>query len=218
MQNNAGIVSSIYTARTVLLSQLKDQGYNVESYANFGINEINILYQQSSLDMILEKNETQNEESDEKRVMRAYVRYFTGKLFRPGNIRELVDDLLMNDTITKQDTIIFINSEDSNETIKEFVKQIWEEEGIFIILLNTKRLQFNLLEHVLVPPHRIINDLETKDMMTKYKLKTPSLLPEISRFDPVTVSIGMRPGDICKIQRPSKTSINSVYYRLCVNN
>lgn len=212
MQNNVGIVTLLYTARVTLLQQLKDQGYITDAYSNFGINEINILYQQSALDMILEKR------SETEEVKRAYVRYFTGKVFRAGNIRELVDDLLLNDTITKKDTIIFVNMDENNDTIKEFVKQIWEEEGIFVILMNLKRLQFNILEHVLVPEHNIIDKKELDEMMFKYKLKNISLLPEISRFDPVAVSIGMRPGDVCIINRPSKTSINAIYYRLCVNN
>ena len=211
MQTSAKTVTQLYNARKVLLQQLQQQGYNTESYSNFGINEINILYQNSGLDMILEKEH-------ESEVRRIYVRYFTGKLFRPGNIRELVDDLLLNSVITKKDTIIFITQDDSNDTIRDFVKQIWEEEKLFIILLNLKRLQFNILEHNLVPNHKIIYDEEIKDMTLKYKLKNVSFLPEISRFDPVALSIGMKPGDICKIIRPSKTSVTSVYFRICVNN
>ena len=45
----------------------------------------------------------------------------------------------------------------------------------------------------------------------------PEELPEISRFDPVSLAIGLKPGDICKILRESKTAINGVYYRYCVN-
>ena len=41
-------------------------------------------------------------------------------------------------------------------------------------------------------------------------------LPEISRFDPVAQAIGMRPGNICEIIRPSKTAIYAPYYRICV--
>lgn len=205
------IVNLIYNARRVLLEQLGDQGFDTSSYSKFGINEINILYQQTSLDMILEKPT----DGDPKRL---YVRYFTGKLFRPGNIRELVDDLLLNSVITKKDSIIFITQDDSNETIKDFVKQLWEEEKIFIILMSLRRLQLNILKHVIVPQHTIIYEKEIEDMLVKYKLKNKSFLPEISRFDPVALSIGMKPGDICKIIRPSKTSITALYFRICVNN
>ena len=212
MQNNSSTILSLYNARKVLLRQLEEQGFNTENYSHFGINEMNILFQNSALDMILENTDTESERN------KVYIRYFMGKSFRPVIIRELVDDLLLNETISKTDTIIFITSEDGNDTIREFTKQIWEEENIFIILLSLKRLQFDVLKHVLVPPHSIIDKKELEEVMIKYKLKSPKLLPEISRFDPVAASIGMRPGDVCRIIRPSKTSIQSVYYRICVNN
>lgn len=214
-QNISSLITSTYNARKTLLEQLRDQDYNIDPYANFGINEVNIMYQNSALDMILEKEDPEEMETSSGRV---YVRYFAGRNFRPNNVRELVDDLLANDTIKKTDSIIFITAEDSNDTIKEFVKQLWEEESLFIILLSTKRLQFNVLSHVLVPPHTIISERELVGILSKYKLKDKSLLPELSRFDPVALSIGMRPGDVCKIVRPSKTSVNAYYYRLCVNN
>jgi len=203
---NSSIVTSLYNSRNTLLKQLKEQGFNIESYSNFGINEVNIMYSTSTMDMIMENGD--------KRV---YVRYFMGKMIRPANIRELVDDL-MNDTIKKSDTIIFVSMEDINDTIREFVKQLWSEEGIFVIPLSVKRLQFNVLEHDIVPHHEIIDEEEIKDIMTKYKIRDYSLLPEISRFDPVALSLGMRPNDICKIIRPSKTAVSANYYRFCVNN
>ena len=52
--------------------------------------------------------------------------------------------------------------------------------------------------------------------MEKYNLMQRTQFPEISRFDPVARVIGLRPGQICKITRPSKTAIESNYYRVCV--
>ena len=42
--------------------------------------------------------------------------------------------------------------------------------------------------------------------------------PEISRFDPVMLVIGIKPGEVCEIIRPNKSSIVEKYYRLCANN
>ena len=39
--------------------------------------------------------------------------------------------------------------------------------------------------------------------------------PDISRFDPVAQVIGIRPGQVCEILRPSKTAITAPYYRIC---
>lgn len=195
-----------YNARVVLLDQLKKQGYDVSRYESFGINEVHSMIQTSTLDMLLE--------SEKQKV---YVNYFHGKLFKLKDIRETMNELAAEQLISKKDNIIFVTHEEGNDTIKENVKQIWEEEGFFIILLCIKKLQFNVLDHVLVPHHEIISDADVKNIMEKYKMKDISLFPEISRFDPVALSIGMRPGEICRILRPSKTSVVSYYYRLCVN-
>ena len=194
-----------YNARVVLLDQLKKQGYDVSKYESFGINEIHSMLQTSTLDMLVE-NESR----------KVYVHYFTGKSFKLKDIRETMDELLSSQ-LTKNDSVIFVTQDDGNDTIKENVKQIWEEEEIFIILLCIKKLQFNVLEHSLVPLHEIITSKEVEEIMKKYKMKDISLFPEISRFDAVALSIGMRPGEICRISRPSKTAIISYYYRLCVN-
>jgi DNA-directed RNA polymerase I, II, and III subunit RPABC1 len=50
----------------------------------------------------------------------------------------------------------------------------------------------------------------------KYNLKNFNQLPEISRFDPVALLIELRPGQVCKIDRKSVTSVDSEYYRICV--
>jgi DNA-directed RNA polymerase subunit H len=85
-----------------------------------------------------------------------------------------------------------------------------------IVIQSIKRLQFNLLEHVLVPPHRVLTNDEVIQVKNKYNIMDDSQFPDISRFDPVAQVIGIRPGQVCEIIRPSKTAINSYYYRICV--
>uniref|UniRef100_A0A6C0HTB5 RNA polymerase subunit H/Rpb5 C-terminal domain-containing protein n=1 Tax=viral metagenome TaxID=1070528 RepID=A0A6C0HTB5_9ZZZZ len=194
-------VNKYYNARSVLLDQLAARGFDVSNYKDFGINEVNIMLQNSTLDMVFEKEH------------KVYVRYFQGKMFKPKDIREIIDE----DIVTNEDTIIFVTPEDGNDTIREYIKQLWEEENIFIILLSVKKLQYNVLEHILVPRHEIISKEEVEDVMKKFKMTNISLFPEISRFDAVATAIGMRPGEVCKIYRPSKTSIITHYYRLCIN-
>ena len=67
----------------------------------------------------------------------------------------------------------------------------------------------------MVPPHKIINDDEKKKLFEDYNIKSDANLPEIDRFDPVAMLIGLRPGKIVEITRPSRSSISSKYYRLC---
>ena len=118
--------------------------------------------------------------------------------------------------LTHKDTLLFVIRDDPNDTLIETLKHIWETEGIFIIVQSIKRLQFNILEHTLVPFHRILSEEETNDIMKKYNIDNINQFPEISRFDPVSIAIGIKPNEVCEIQRPSKTSIVGYYYRVCV--
>lgn len=213
-QNLSSQISSIYTSRNVVLNLMNRQGYNVEDYDKFSINEVNTMKLNNQLDMLLEKNE---EDEITKTKRKIYIKYYLGKMVRPANIQEMVDDLFNLEVIlTKNDTLFIIIKEDMNETLINELKHIWEKDGIFIVIQNIKRLQFNILDHILVPNHRVMNNLEIKEIMKKYNISDMQQFPDISRFDPVAQVIGLRPGQICEITRSSKTAIESKYYRICI--
>jgi DNA-directed RNA polymerase subunit H (RpoH/RPB5) len=129
----------------------------------------------------------------------------------------MIDDLFMlTETLTKKDTLFIIIKDEPNETLINELKHIWEKDGIFIVIENIKRLQFNILNHTLVPPHTVLAETDVKLIMEKYNIMDKSLFPDISRFDPVARVIGLRPGQVCHIVRPSKTSIKANYYRVCI--
>jgi len=190
------------------------QGYNIDDYSNFSINEVNSMKQNNQLDMLLEKKE---ENSSTKRKNKIYIRFYLTKMIRPANIQEMIDDLFnLEEILTKEDTLFIITKDEMNETIISELKHIWEKDGIFIVIENIKRLQYNILNHSLVPEHTIISDKDVDEIMKKYNIKNKIEFPDISRFDPVARVIGMRPGNVCKIIRPSKTAITTDYYRVCI--
>ena len=75
---------------------------------------------------------------------------------------------------------------------------------------------YNILENDLVPPHRVMNEEEKKELKQKYNIVKESQFPEISRFDPVAKIYCIRPGEVFEITRSSETSLQSKYYRLCI--
>jgi DNA-directed RNA polymerase subunit H len=193
---------------------MEKQGYNINDYSNFSINEVNSMKQNNQLDMLLEKTE---ENILTKRKNKIYISYYLTKMIRPSNIQEMIDDLFnLEEVLTKDDTLFIIIKDEINDTIISELKQIWEKDGIFIVIENIKRLQFNILKHSLVPEHIIITNNEIDDVMKKFNISNKFEFPDISRFDPVARVIGLRPGDVCKIIRSSKTAINTNYYRVCI--
>jgi len=211
---NPNLINSIFKSRNVLIQQLNYMDYNTEDFADFSISEINAKYMNNQLDMLLEKKKEDPETGKKGKI---YVLYYLSKLIRPNNLHDFIEDLFVTEEVlTKDDTLLIISKDEVNDTLMAALKHLWETEGYFIVISNIKRLQFNIQEHSMVPKHRIMKKDEIKTLKNKYNITDEKQLPEISRFDPVALSIYMRPGDICEIQRPSKSAIIASYYRICV--
>ena len=214
VQNTSSLISSIYKSSTILLELMGMQGYNTYEYEGFSVNEVNTMKVNNQLDMILEKS---HEDVDLKRKPKIYIRYYLAKSLRPQNLQEMIDDLFnTEEVLTKYDTLFIVVKDEVNETLLNALKHIWEQEKIFIVIQNLKRLQFNILKHVLVPPHRILSNGEVLAVKKRYNVMSDAQFPDISRFDPVAQAIGIRPGQVCEIIRPSKTAISAPYYRICM--
>ena len=217
------MMQSIYKSRKTVLEYIKRQGYNTEDYDGFSITEINSLINNNELDMFMESHTSTTtsdaEEQEEVNTPRkVYVKYHLKKSLRQQYIDDYVDELYnLEQVLTENDTLFIISKEDPNESLISHLKHIYSNNKVFIVILSLKRLQFNVLEHSLVPKHTKLNKTEIKDMMKEYNVSEYTKLPEISRFDPIALATGLRPGDVCKIIRPSKNSITGVYYRYCIN-
>lgn len=235
--NASKTIARLYNARKNLLDLLTVQGYDVEGYTNFGVNEVNAMYAHKQLDMLVEtKSSSSSSSSDKgkekiKPKKKTYIKFHLEKMLSSGHINDLVEDLYVlgsggeiggmgistnaNDTVlTEKDTLIIVTKQEV-KTMNQYLNQLFLQ-GRFIVILSLDRLQFNILNHQYVPPHTILSSEELGDMMKKYNVANKSQLPDISRYDPVALAIGMRPGDVCKIDRPSKSAVHSTYYRVCV--
>jgi DNA-directed RNA polymerase subunit H len=228
-QNTSSLISQIYKSRSVLIELMKTQNYNISEYDGFSVNEINTMKTNNQLDMILSKNpleptgydeekgeDSNNSSSKENNEKKIYIKYYLGKSLRPNNLQEMIDDLFnVEEVLTKEDTLLVVVKDEVNDTLVNTLKHIWESEKIFIILIPLQRLQFNILEHILVPPHRVLSESEKIKIKNRYNIMNDGQFPELSRFDPVAKAIGIRPGEVCEIIRPSKTAISAPYYRIC---
>jgi len=210
MSKSSIITSQIYKSRKNLLDQLYYNGYNIDEYASFSINELIILIENKQLDMLLEKNNSK----------KIFVKYNLSSNIKVQNIQDFIDELFnLEELLEKSDTLLIIVKEDINETIQTFLKHIWETQSIFVVIQSLPRLQYNILNHTLVPPHHIVEDEEQISFIKKkYNIIDNSQFPKLHRFDAVAVVLCARPEDIIEIDRPSKTSISSKYYRRCVND
>ena len=215
-QNTSSLISQVYKSRNVILDLMENQGYTITDYNGFSVNEVNTMKLNNQLDMLLEKGDSETTGEPNKKVKKIYIRYYLAKALRPNNLQEMIDDLFnVEEILTKDDTLLIVVKDEINDTLENVIKHIWETDKIFIILQPLKRLQFNILEHVLVPSHRVLTTEETMQIKKKYNIINDEQFPIITRFDPAAQAIGIRPGEVCEIIRPSKTAISAPYYRIC---
>lgn len=201
-------ILSIYKSRNTIIEYLQNLSYDISDYAEFSINEIDAMNTNDQLDMLVSRN-------DGKKV---YIKYLLNiKQLRKDNLDQLIEDLYDIETVLeKKDTLIVITNEEPNDTITQRIKYVYDHSGIFIVLHNIKRLQFNILKHVLVPSAKILQDEEVESLKIQYNMKALMDLPEISRFDPQALAMCLRPKQVIKIDRKSDTALEYNYYRVCV--
>jgi len=202
---NSRIVSEIYQSRNVLLDIMETRGYLIDEYNDFSITEVNAMNKNEQLDLLLT-----NEDSQKGKI---YIKYNLLKGLRPQNIDDMIEELFdIEQILTKTDELLIITKNEPNETLLNHLERLWLVKNVYVNILSITRLSYNILKHSYVPKHELVYKVTIRN---KFNIIDDNQFPHISRFDPVAVALGFRPGVLCKITRPSPNAIESEYYRLC---
>jgi len=202
----------IYNSRQTLLDYLEASDYDVSSYRGFSINEVNDYQKNNQMDMIVSKQSGQEEQRS-----KIYIHYSLDKKISAKTVDTLIEELFATSLNVQTDILYIIIRGNPNDRIKNKCVELWGDKRIFVMVQALERLQFNVLSHVLVPKHTIVSEDKTKQIMKRYNIRELREFPEISRFDPVSLAIFIKPDQVCEIARPSKIAITGMYYRVCVN-
>lgn len=216
--------AELFKSRKNILAHLDRQDYVVDDYTNFSFLDINAMYLNNQMDMLV------THKTNKKKV---YVKYYLETKIRPANLDLIIEDLFIGidvengatgdvPTLSKDDTLVLILGDEPNDKFIEKLKYIYENksEGYFVVPIAISRLLFNIFDSKLVPPHYILTDQEVSDIRTIYNVRPDmslqKIFPEVSRWDPVSLMLFLKPGQVVKIVRDSSTSVKSVFYRVCV--
>lgn len=209
-------ILQIYTSRHTILNILESvYDYDIKDYSGFSINEIDAMITNNQLDMLLTSKKSDGGGGGHS--SKTYISYIINNALNSKTISNIVEDLfILTNTLTVDDCLCIIYEGEPNDSILNHLTTVYAQSKYFIVVHNLKRLQFNILDHYLVPKVTILNEQEKEEMKKRYNVENNSQLPEISRFDPQALAICLRPGQICKFMRNSPTAMNSPYYRICV--
>lgn len=214
MDSTRSYVKQIYTSRNNLIGYLSTIGFDCASFEKFSIEDTEIMKKYNQLNFKVTNAETTES---------CYVLYklddsFKQNVVKRNNIEQCIHEIYDESAnIENNDTLIIVTTDYTQESIHKVLKNIWETQKKFVVILTLANLQINLLTHTFVPKHIKLSPTEQIDLYKKYNIHNDSQIPEISRFDPVAKSILLRPGEVCKILRYDKISLQNDYYRICIS-
>tara|TARA_B100000963_G_scaffold278699_1_gene247107 strand:+ start:218 stop:853 length:636 start_codon:yes stop_codon:yes gene_type:complete len=204
---NSQTIAKIFKSRKIMLDLAERRGYNTDQYKDFNIPEIATLFGTCNLDILLQHPETQS---------KLYFKYHLKTKISKTHIQDYIEDLYnVEEILGPDDNLIIVGKDKPNDTLINVLDMAYKNDNYYVNIYNIHDYLYNILDHVLVPPHRIIDEEEKKSVAKFYNIVNYSQWPEISRFDPVANAIGLKPGEVVEIIRSSPTSLTTKYYRYC---
>jgi DNA-directed RNA polymerase subunit H (RpoH/RPB5) len=210
------IVLQLFKSRQNLLVQLAALGYDVADHSEFSIHEIDAMFVNNQLNLLLNHTKTQAKvlvyyHASPLNVSKA------AKQLKADTLDKVLEEVMEGEgTLTRADTLVVMMEEEPNESILKHVRFLYDKKGVFVVLRHLKRLMFNLLDHVLIPPVRVLDDAETEALKAEHHLAALQHLPEIARFDPLALALLLRPGQVIRCVRGSQTALEHEFFRVCV--
>ena len=205
--------------RMNLLKMLKTRKMDVSAYENFNQEELKKMLHQSlidksfinpevgPLDMILKNRHNTT----------TYVKYRLDKIKTARAIESFIEQIYKTQ-LKPEDNLILIAHEKINipgSSFETMLNNFYNQKGYFVQIISLTQLLINIVDHRDVPKHEVITSEEKKEILEKYHIKEINL-PNILRDDAMAIYLGLTPGEVVRILRPSPTSGTYVSYRICV--
>lgn len=206
---NSQIISHLFNSRKIILDLAKRRGFNIEEYNNFTVNDILVMHTNKQLDMLVTNNDTGK---------KIYYKYHLTTKIRPAQVQDYIEDFFQLDDppiLTKNDDLVIIGKDEPNDALKNLLNLEYEQNQYYVNIYNFHNYRSNILDNDLVPNHIILSDEGKEKIAKKYNIMKDENWPEISRFDPPAIAIGLRPGQVTEITRNSPTALETKYWRLC---
>jgi DNA-directed RNA polymerase subunit H (RpoH/RPB5) len=205
--------------RVNLLKMLKYRKIDVSAYEKFNQEELKQMLHQSLLDKTFTNPEVGPldmivKNSDDSYT---YVKYRLDKIKTARAIESFIEQIY-NTQLKPMDKLILVAPERINiqgSSFETMLNNFYNQMGYYVQIISLPQLLIDIVNHRDVPHHEVISETEKKELLEKYYIKQENL-PVILRDDAMARYLGMRPGEVVKILRPSPTSGTYVSYRICV--
>ena len=200
------------TSRCVIVEMLEARGYDVSHISSF----VPALANGDTLDSIILEN---THEAIEVHYSVSTTR--TNHKSISKNVEMIIEKRKKEKKPLKNLTIIFLVCDSITPSVKEAIRVLTHKFNIFIQVFPIRNLMYNVTKHVNVPQHiripkRDFDSFGVEDFLDSLHINSLDNLPKILDTDPVAMFIGLQPGELCKVIRPSQSAGKHIVYRYCV--
>jgi DNA-directed RNA polymerase subunit H (RpoH/RPB5) len=231
-------IDLIVRSRPVILEILEARGYDVSVYKDVSPVDMYMLASKKTSVLTITAKKFPDSTATKDRVV---VLYWTeNKLYRqsagtildkiyakvdttPGEgedteaaaigAAESEDDVNID---PRHDEIVILISEPFHEQYNQLALSAWGKK-IRVSFFALKNLISNPAKHFMVPPHRKLSPEEMEEVLKSLHMRSVNEFPHIKfHFDMQSRVLGLVPGDVVEIQRPSETAGIYTFYRVCL--
>ena len=211
-------IDILYRSRQTLLEIQRAKGYNTKPYDKFGPFEIEKMSagdKENALGMVLERTVASEGLPSICRIEYALPKV---KNRLAGYGSKLVQSIEGDDESVDLTTIevIVLTLEAIGDTFHTYALNMLTTKKLRISFFDARTLVSNPLKHSLVPLHERIPEEEHPALLKKYNIQSKTNLPMIKFHEDIIGRIlGLVPGSIVKITRPSPSAGEYIVYRVC---
>jgi DNA-directed RNA polymerase subunit H (RpoH/RPB5) len=210
----------LFRSRKTLLSILAARGYNTKAYEKFGPVEIEAMAAASlgaagaaAFRMDLEK------EGESTGITRCRVEYSINRVKNriSGFLEPFTDESNEHAIDPATTELVVILLETVGEAFHVASMNALANKTLHVSFFQAHTIVNNPVDHVLVPKHELLPSAEHAEFLKKNRIKSKANLPLIKFHEDMIARImGLVPGNIVKITRPSPSAGEYISYRVCV--
>lgn len=203
----------IVRSRPTILEILRNRGYDTAAHEGISPIEIKKLAT-TSVDLL--KMELRNTTNPDKRIIVLYWVESTVRHKAEAEVDKQWDEENAGRYFPENDELFIILNEPMNEAFHMAAKRQWSSRKARISFYGVKNLLSNPARHRMVPPHRLLTVEEADAVKAYLHMKSKSEFAHIKFHEDIQARIlGLVPGDVVEIIRPSETAGTSLTYRYC---
>lgn len=222
-------------SRTVILDLLERRGYNVEPYKKFvGPDLLKVFPEKGKPlefgEVALRIDVVKRDDSSKHAIVEYHLDSIKPSISQGSLVKSLLSDEPPSTTSSNSLSLHNINPEtteviilyapktlvEESEPYDKCALEAWTKYKLKIQFYPIQRLVYNPLEHMLQPKFEIVPDEEVPELLKKHYARSKTQFPFIRfHMDMAARCLGLLPGQIVKIIRPSPSAGTYELYRVC---